>query len=143
MITKTYSCDTELEKVLLKQGLVETTDVADKRKGKKEFRRSKNSPNCIRFDYINLVIFEHGVGINGLEGSRIAEDDLKLFFWYFNSNTGDKNYISDGHFDLKKTRRCAEHINNLLQSYREFNISNSESRKFERLLNNLNSIQLN
>ena len=143
MESKTYACDAELEALLLRQGLVETTDDRDKRKGKKEFRKSKNSRTCLRFDYINLVIYENGAGVNGLEGSRIAEEDLKLFFWYFNSNTGDKNYISDGHFDLDRARRCHTTMTSLLGYAKEFGRSNRESKKFERLLNKYNAALIN
>ncbi|MFA6082831.1 hypothetical protein [Mucilaginibacter sp.] len=143
MEEKIYQCDQELEALILKQGWIETTDAIDRKKGKKEFRKSKGGRMLMRFDYINFVVYENSVGINRLEGPRIAEGDLKLLFWYINSNPADKDYISDGHFDLDRTRQCAETMDSLLGYYREFNRSNRESKKFERLLNNLKSVNLN
>jgi len=143
MEVKIYPCDAELEAVIKQQGWIETTDDRNKQKGKKEFRKSKNARTCMKFDYINFVVYENGVGINGLRGPYIAADDLKLLFWYLECKTADKDYISNGHFDLECVHSSVNHMTNWLNGCRKFNLSTRESKKFERLLGRLDAIKLN
>ncbi|RYE11958.1 MAG: hypothetical protein EOP45_23765 [Sphingobacteriaceae bacterium] len=143
METKLYECGDELAAVLLKHGFVETTGLEDKRKGKKEFRLSpKKTRMILRFDYVNLVIYEHGHGCN-FKSSSIHTDDLKMLLWYIKSTTVDKNHISDGHFDLARVKQNVETMTSLLGFSIQFNHNNAESKKSERLLSKLGSIQLN
>ena len=139
MEAKIYKCDEELETLILKQGWVETTDARDKQKGKKEFRKSKQGRILIRFDYINLVVFENNVGCPGIGGPRVSSEELQLLFWYLNSKANDKEEISDGHFDLQRAKSSLQTMSSLLGHAKEFNRSTPESRKFERLLNNYRS----
>lgn len=143
METKFYICNDELATVLLKHGFKETTNQEDKRKGKKEFRLSPTKSRMIlRFDYINLVIFENGNSCN-FKSSNIPGSDLKMLLWYIKSTTADKNHIADGHFDLARVSQNVETMISFLGFSKEFNRRNAESKRFERLLNNLQSVQLN
>jgi hypothetical protein len=143
METKFYGCNEELATVLQKHGFIETTNQEDKQKGKKEFRLGPTKSRMIlRFDYINLVVFENGSGCN-FKSSEIPADDLKMLLWYIKSATADKNHISDGHFDLARIGQNVETMTSLLGYSKEFNHRNAESKRFERLLNNLHSVQLN
>jgi hypothetical protein len=143
MEPKFYECNDELATVLKKHGFVETTDQDDKRKGKKEFRLGRTKSRIIlRFDFINLVIFENGSGCN-FKSSEIPADDLKMLLWYIKSTTADKNHISDGHFDLARVNQNVETMTSLLGFSKEFNHRNAESKRFERLLDNLQSVRLN
>lgn len=143
MDTKQYHCDAELESLIRNQNWIETTDARDRLKGKKEFRKSPKSRNLIRFDYINLVVFERNYACRGIGGPTIDETALRLMFWYFNSSTSDKHAISKGHFDLDCARKMHETMTNLTGYAKELNSSNRESKKFERLLANYKSINLN
>ncbi len=138
-----YECNAKLESLIKNFGWIETTNAIDQKKGKKEFRKAKNSRTCIRFDYINIVIYENGAGVKGLGGSKIAREDLRMFFWYINSVSRDRDYISDGHFDLNKVRQRIHAMNSLLLNYNEFNIKNQEKKRLSRLLNSFNSVSIN
>ncbi|XHR97424.1 hypothetical protein ACFJIV_12660 [Mucilaginibacter sp. UC70_90] len=143
MDTRFYECDDELAVILQQHGLVETTSQIDKRKGKKEFRLGPaKSRLVLRFDYVNLEIFENGSGCKFVTG-KISAADLKMLLWYIGSNANDKNHISDGHFDLSRVRQNVQTMASLLGYSKEFNCRNAESKRFERLLNNLQSVQLN
>jgi len=143
MEEKTYRCDKELEILILKQGWVETTNPTDRQKGKKEFRKTKNGRIRVRFDYINLVVYENHLGCNGITGTQIKADDLRLLFWYINSNVADRETISDGHFNLIKARDFHNTINQFLRLSKEFNANSRESRKYERLIENYQSCLIN
>lgn len=143
METKIYECGQELENLIRNQGWIETTDARDQQKGKKEFRKSRNSRTLIRFDYINLVVFENHIACNGIGGPRITSEELQLLFWYLHSNSVDKQTISNGHFDLDRARSSQQTMTSQLGYSKEFNRSTPESRKFERLLNKYSAVNLN
>lgn len=141
MEEKTYECNDELTAVLFKHGFKEMTKAADRIKGKKEFRKGIRSRIVITFDYINVEVFEENSGCN-FGHPRITEEDLKMLLWYTNSNNADKEHISDGHFDLHRVRQNHKTMTSLLGYSKEFNHRNTESRRFERLLNNYQGISL-
>jgi len=71
---------------LLKHGFIGTTCQEDKVKGKKEFRLGqKRSRMTLRFDYINVIVFEDGSGCN-FKSNKIPAEDLKMLLWYTQSN---------------------------------------------------------
>jgi len=99
---KTYTCDKELELILLNNGFIETTSQRDQKKGKKEFRFKRNK-KYVRFDYKNFLFFE---GISQSEGfgtSKVKEGDLKLLFWYLKANSNDREEICSGEKFSAKT----------------------------------------
>lgn len=140
MDAKFYQCGNELEALIRNQGWVETTDERDKLKGKKELRQTTKARMLIRFDYINLVVFENSSSCHGIGGSRIAAEDLRLLFWYINSTAADKQTISDDHFDVDRARSTYQTMSSLLGYSREFNHMTREGKKIERLLNNFSAI---
>lgn len=143
MDKKYYECNEELAAILLKHGFVETTDAIDQKKGKKEFRLgARRSRMVLRFDYINFTVFEEASGCN-FKSVKIPGEDLKMLLWYTQSTTADKNHISDGHFDIDRVRQNVETMTALLAYSRQFNDQNAESKRFQRLLNDLDTIQLN
>lgn len=98
---KTYKANQELENILLNQGLVETTSERDKRKGKKSFKRAKQSRKEIQFDYIQIRI------LNGIGQDRrieMSESELKALILYFKLNSADfKELETNGKFEFKNT----------------------------------------
>jgi hypothetical protein len=143
METKFYECNNELAGVLHMNGLVETTDHIDQQKGKKEFRNGPQRSRMIfRFDYINFIVFENGQGCN-FRSDKISAEDLKMLLWYNNSSAGDKEHISDGHFDQDRVRQNVQTMTSLLGYAKEFNSRSAESKRFERLLSKLAMVKLN
>lgn len=130
---KTFECNAELEEVLKHFGFNETTDLIDKRKGKKEFRKGRKTK--IKFDYINFVVFEDSYGCNGFNKHKVLAKDLQLLFWYHNSSWSDRQEISDGHFDLDSARRSFQRLNEELGFHKEYGWSNRKTQKITRMLN--------
>jgi len=143
MDKKYYECNEELAAILLKNGFMETTNLVDQQKGKKEFRIGpKRSRLVIQFDYMNFKLLEESSGCN-FRSAKIPQDDLNMLLWYAQSTTTDKNHISDGHFDINRVRQNVETMTSLLAYSREFKHQNAESKRFQRLLNNLDTVQTN
>jgi len=132
-----------MQAALGRYGFIDTTKKDDKAKGKLESRRGRSSQTVIYFDYQNFQMFEKARGRNAFEThSVITADDLHLLLWYVVSNRADREEISDRHFDLHLARNNYKIMVSLLRYAREFNHSTWETKRFERLLNKHDAIQL-
>ena len=131
---KTYTCDKELELILLNNGFTETTTERDQKKGKKEFRFKRNK-KYVRFDYQNFKFLEGVTFCKDFGSSKIKEEDLKLLFWYLNANSNDKEEICSGdNFSVKTALKNFISFKKELDFYLSNGYKNRSISKLKRLV---------
>lgn len=131
---KTYTCDKELELILLNNGFIETTSERDQKKGKKEFRFKRNK-KYVRFDYQNFLFFEGISQSEGFGSSKVKEGDLKLLLWYLNANSNDREEICSGdNFSVKTALKNFISFKKELDFYLSNGYKNRSISKLKRLV---------
>jgi hypothetical protein len=140
---RTFKADEELEKILLNEGLFETTSDANKTKGRKSFKLGKRSLKEICFNNINIEI------LNGIHGqdSRIYinETELRLVLLFLKLPPHEVRELlnSDGTFKLED---ASFYFNNMKDEIAELTASNLYLRrrnKLKRIMKAYNAIEFN
>lgn len=140
---KTYTCDKDLELILLNNGFTETTSERDQKKGKKEFRFKRNK-KYVRFDYQNFLFFEGSLKSEGFGSSKITEGDLKLLFWYLKSNSNDREEICSGdRFSIKTALKNFISFKKELDFYLSNGYKNRSISKLTRLVTTFEKTKIN
>lgn len=134
-----YQANSELEKILIKHGFIETTSKSDLFKGKKSFKLSRNSRKEIYFDYINIRI-ENSFHVMDCK-TRLNENELKLVLLYFKLNTEDfKELSTNGYFNFTIVEVKIERLYKELEDLRKFNVQKLRQKKVSRILDTYESI---
>lgn len=104
---KKYQASEELSNILFNAKFIDSTSLRDRKKGKRSFRRSKNSKKELFFDYININVIHSGCKID--LGPEISEKELRCILLYFALSLRDYKLINpSGNFVLNETLDAIE-----------------------------------
>lgn len=128
---KVFKCDEELETVLFKTGFIDVTQDKDKKRGKKEFRLTRNSRNKILFDYFNFTFIEGIFISNEFKKSYVSAEELRLLLWYLKNPLVKREITRHyGQFSLRSVKDLYVSAQTELDFYLSNNI---ESKKLIKL----------
>ena len=137
---KIYEVNNELESILLKQDLVATTSERDKKKGKKSFKKTKQSRKEIFFDHIQIRILN---GIGQDSRIKITQSELKALILYFKLNSTDfKELEPNGQFNFENTLEGLKSFKKEVEKLTELNLNKPRRTKLLRILNTYENINL-
>ena len=142
---KVFKCDEELETVLFKTGFIDVTQDKDKKRGKKEFRLTRNSRNKILFDYFNFTFIEGIFISNEFKKSYVSAEELQVLLWYL-KNPLVKREINRhyGQFSLRRVKDLYVSAQTELDFYLSNNIKSKKLKKLTQIVSSFNlNFQIN
>ncbi|MDO6739438.1 hypothetical protein [Wenyingzhuangia sp. 2_MG-2023] len=133
-----FQANEELENILLKNNLIETTSSRHKAKGKKSFKKTKSSTKEIFFDYELIRIYK------GDESKFIlTEENLRQILLYFKLNSVDlKELLETNLFNFSEISERLLSIEKELKSLEKFQLHKPRQSKLNRILSAYQNIEI-
>lgn len=137
---KTYCAGTQLESILICNGLIETTSEGLRQRGKKTFSISKSSEREIYIsnDKIELMKFR----VIEDSGTEFNEAELRMLIFYFKFKTNAITELTPKGFKISDAVRGISSLRTELQNIKANNGSKIRRGKIERIINAYDEIKL-